>query len=115
MAQSSLSRKSKTVQLSDGVGFATLRKNFPDASAQLVELMRATLRHAQEITASVDEAEAATERALSAVTTVDTLTTATERKIVDTEIEKVTKWLNRPKEEGTWIDKYLARQQAREA
>jgi len=98
----------KDASLSEGVGFATLKTTFPDASARLVELMRATLQHAQEITAAVDEAEAATERAQSAMTIVDTLTTSAERRIVDAEIEKVTNWLNRPPPE-TWMDKYIAR------
>jgi hypothetical protein len=84
----------KKESLSDGVGFATLKNTFPDASAQLVELMRATLRHAQEITASVGDAELATEQAHTAVTTVDSMTTAAERRVVDAEIEKVTRWLN---------------------
>lgn len=95
--------------LGETVGFATLRDTYPEASAQLVEIMRATLQHAQEITAAVDEAEAATERAHSAVTTVDTLTTAPELKFVDAEIDKLTRWLNRGKED-TGFDKSVTRE-----
>jgi len=98
----------KEDKLSKQVGFATLKPTFPDASAQLVELMRATLKHAQEITAAVGEAEGAAERAQCKVQTVDSLTTAAERRIVDSEIERLTTWLNRPPpvEEKSWIDKY---------
>lgn len=98
----------KEDKLSKGVGFATLQPTFPDASAQLVELMRATLRHAQEITAVVGEAEGAAERAQCKVQIVNSSTTAGERQRVDSEIERLTTWLNRPPpvEEKSWIDKY---------
>merc|ERR1719387_2774886 len=53
----------------------------------------------------------ASERAQTVVKTVDTLTTASECRVVDTEIEKVTKWLNRPREDTTtgWFERYMAR------
>merc|ERR1719215_1088552 len=60
--------------------------------------MRATLRHAQEITAAGGEAEGANERAQTAVTSVENTTTVAEQKIADAEIEKVVNWLNRPQE-----------------
>lgn len=84
--------------LSNSMGFGTVKNTFPDAAAQLVELMRATLRHAQEITASVGEAEGANERAQSVVTNIDNTTTTAEQAIANAEIEKVLNWLNRPQE-----------------
>lgn len=80
------------------MGFATVKDTFPGAAAQLVVMMRATLRHAQEITASVGEAEGANERAQTVVTSVENTSTAAEQKIADAEIEKVVNWLNRPQE-----------------
>jgi len=76
-------------RLSDGVGFATLKPTFSDASAQLVELMRATLRHAQEITAAVGEAEGAAEQAQGAVVAVTAATADAERRVVESEIERL--------------------------
>jgi len=107
----------KEDKLSKGVGFATLKPTFPDASAQLVELMRATLRHAQEITAAVGEAEGAAERALSKVQTVDSSTTAAERRVVDSEIDRLTTWLNRPPpvEEKSWIEKFRSKEKGDKA
>lgn len=85
-------------KLGGTMGFATLRPTFPEASAQLVELMRATLRHAQEITAAVGEAEGAAKRAQAAVATVDAATTQVERRVVESEIEKLSTWLAPPKQ-----------------
>lgn len=82
--------------LSGAMGFATLRPTYPEASAQLVELMRATLRHAQEITAAVGEAEVTASRAQSAVSAVDTATTQAERRVVESEIDKLSAWLAPP-------------------
>lgn len=85
-------------KLGGTMGFATLRPTFPEASAQLVELMRATLRHAQEITAAVGEAEGAAKRAQAAVATVDAATTQVERRVVESEIDKLSAWLAPPKQ-----------------
>jgi len=88
----------KSEGTSDSMGFATVKDTFPGAAAQLVVMMRATLRHAQEITASVGEAEGANERAQTVVTNVENTTTVAEQSIADAEIEKVVNWLNRPQE-----------------
>merc|ERR1719157_27504 len=88
----------KSEGISDSMGFATVKDTFPGAAAQLVVMMRATLRHAQEITASVGEAEGANDRAQTVVTSVENTTTVAEQQIADAEIEKVVNWLNRPQE-----------------
>jgi len=44
-------------RLSDGVGFVSVNPNFSDSSAKLMDFVRVTLKHAQEITATVDQAE----------------------------------------------------------
>lgn len=77
-------------QISNGVGFATLKPKFSDASAQLVELMRATLRQAQEISVAVGEAEGTAEKARAAVATTMDATTEAESRIAEAEIAKLT-------------------------
>jgi len=82
-------RQAGKAKLSDGVGFATVKPRFSDASAQLVELMRATLRHAQEISVSVGEAEAIAESAKETVAMTDAATTPAERRTAESEIERL--------------------------
>lgn len=82
-------KQAGTAKLSDGVGFATVKPKFSDASSQLVELMRATLRHAQEISVSVGEAEATAESVKEAIAMTDNVTTPAERRIVEAEIERL--------------------------
>merc|ERR1719188_2183219 len=72
-----------------GIAFATLQPKFSDCSAQLVELMRATLRHAQEIGAAVGEAEGAAERARATVAETEAAATAQESRVVDAEIKRL--------------------------
>jgi len=73
----------------DSVGFATLQPNFSDASAQLVEQMRATLRQAQEIIAAVGEAESTVERTRAALIATDSAATEAELLIAESEIERL--------------------------
>eukprot|EP00927_Polykrikos_kofoidii_P075151 TRINITY_DN71222_c0_g1_i1.p1 TRINITY_DN71222_c0_g1~~TRINITY_DN71222_c0_g1_i1.p1 ORF type:complete len:245 (-),score=33.97 TRINITY_DN71222_c0_g1_i1:88-792(-) len=76
-------------RLNDGVRFATLKPNSSDASAHFVELMRATLKHAQEISASVGEAEAVTAHARGVAAAVDASITEEERDRVEKEIKRL--------------------------
>jgi len=58
-------------RLSDGVGFVSVNPNFSDSSAQLMDFVRATLKHAQEITATVDQAEQTADLALRCTNSVE--------------------------------------------
>lgn len=76
-------------RLSDGVAFATVQPRFSEASAQLVELMRATLRHAQEIGAAVGEAESVAGRAQEAAAAAEGAATEEELRMAELEIERL--------------------------
>merc|ERR1719191_1530483 len=58
-------------RLSDGVGFVSINPNFSDSSAQLMDFVRATLKHAQEITATVDTAERTADEAWTCVSGIE--------------------------------------------
>eukprot|EP00928_Gymnodinium_smaydae_P090673 TRINITY_DN74432_c0_g1_i1.p1 TRINITY_DN74432_c0_g1~~TRINITY_DN74432_c0_g1_i1.p1 ORF type:complete len:236 (+),score=73.05 TRINITY_DN74432_c0_g1_i1:47-754(+) len=76
-------------RLSDGIGFATVRPSGADASAQLVELMRTTLRHAQEISSAVADAEACAARARKVAAAAVASTTDRERDLAQSELERL--------------------------
>jgi len=66
--------------LTNGVGFATLKPSFPEASSHLVEQMRNTLRTAQEISVAVGEAERAADKAHAVVVATTEAETPAERR-----------------------------------
>lgn len=59
------------VRLSDGVGFVSVNPTFGDSSAQLMDYVRVTLKHAQEITVTVDQAEQSADAALRCTNSVE--------------------------------------------
>eukprot|EP00401_Gymnodinium_catenatum_P007993 CAMPEP_0117531334 /NCGR_PEP_ID=MMETSP0784-20121206/38806_1 /TAXON_ID=39447 /ORGANISM="" /LENGTH=313 /DNA_ID=CAMNT_0005327707 /DNA_START=14 /DNA_END=953 /DNA_ORIENTATION=- len=89
--QSSTSFQSSVLQqqppFSEQLGFAALKPSSSEAAAQLVELMRLTLRHAQEI--AVGEAEASAVRAQKAAAAAEASTTDAERDQVEIEVERL--------------------------
>lgn len=72
-----------------GVAFAAIKPTFSEASAQLVEQMRATLRHAQEISTAVGEAEAAAASAREAAAVADAAVLEEELQIEREELERL--------------------------
>jgi len=80
----------------DGVVFATLKPKFSDASAQLVELMRATLRHAQDICAAVGEAEHTAEQARAAIHAGEAAASDAEITSAQLEMQRLRAAMDRP-------------------